>query len=543
LIEKAIELGPVGAIYNLAGVLRDKLFDDLDEEAFKAVLAPKALATKYLDKISRVLCPNLRHFVVFSSVACGRGNMGQSNYSMANSVMERIIEERHRVGLPGKAIQWGAIGDVGMLAEAQLKAIGKEFLGSIPQPILSCFEVLDVLLTSDDPIVSSMIVADKKSGGPKMRNVLDIIFNIMVIRDRKSVSMDSSLANLGIDSLTGVELQQTIEREFDVSLTSQEIRTITLNQLISKVSSKNLTSAESENEFSETERWMAIMMDGVIDNNANLVTTETIVNANDVPNNFNTKVLIIPGLIGYAANVFRNIAKQLDFPASILQLIPTTDCKTLDEIVNSIIDYVLDLFSDADNFVIIGHSFGSLLTLKIAKILEDLGKSGQAILLDGSPEFIMKYALQSYQMENLTSFNNHISMILFNIFQQFVDSKVAKSIIKNHKNWQQRLKAILTASGLKLPFSYDQLSEEISVAYMNRSNIARHLKIEDFSSLETTKISLIKSSNPPFTGLPEDYGLSAFTSYNIYTTTVSGDHATILQNPEMSRIIKHLISN
>lgn len=59
-----------------------------------------------LDEFSRKLAPQLKHFVVFSSVSCGRGNAGQTNYGMANSVMERIIEKRHRDGLPAKAVQW-----------------------------------------------------------------------------------------------------------------------------------------------------------------------------------------------------------------------------------------------------------------------------------------------------------------------------------------------------------------------------------------------------------------------------------------------------
>lgn len=53
-----------------------------------------------------------RNFVVFSSVSCGRGNGGQTNYGMANSVMERICEQRRNDGLPAVAIQWGVIGDV-----------------------------------------------------------------------------------------------------------------------------------------------------------------------------------------------------------------------------------------------------------------------------------------------------------------------------------------------------------------------------------------------------------------------------------------------
>jgi fatty acid synthase len=83
-------------------------------------LAPKAEATKHLDKLSQLLCPALKYFVIFSSVSCGRGNAGQSNYGMANSVMERICEERCRKNLPAKAIQFGAIGDVGLLAALQV---------------------------------------------------------------------------------------------------------------------------------------------------------------------------------------------------------------------------------------------------------------------------------------------------------------------------------------------------------------------------------------------------------------------------------------
>jgi fatty acid synthase len=100
-------------------VLRDKLLVNQTEADFAASAGPKALATHHLDMLSRQMCPHLRHFVVFSSVSCGRGNAGQTNYGMNNSIMERICEARVRDGLPGLAIQWGAVGDVGLVAEMQ----------------------------------------------------------------------------------------------------------------------------------------------------------------------------------------------------------------------------------------------------------------------------------------------------------------------------------------------------------------------------------------------------------------------------------------
>ncbi|PNF24834.1 hypothetical protein B7P43_G15086 [Cryptotermes secundus] len=124
LLSEANRLAQVDAIFNLAMVLRDAVLENQTEADFVTSAGPKALATCHLDELSRQMCPHLRHFVVFSSLSCGRGYAGQTNYGMNNSVMERICEARVRDGLPGLAVQWGAVGDVGLLAEVQEKQQG-----------------------------------------------------------------------------------------------------------------------------------------------------------------------------------------------------------------------------------------------------------------------------------------------------------------------------------------------------------------------------------------------------------------------------------
>ncbi|XP_047345880.1 fatty acid synthase-like [Vespa velutina] len=113
IMKKAIDQGPVDGIFNLAVSLKDNIYRNQTLETFKESFKGKAWATKCLDEVTRKLCPDLRHFVVFSSVSCGRGNAGQTNYGMANSIMEIIYEKR--VGLPRLVIQWGVIGDVGLV--------------------------------------------------------------------------------------------------------------------------------------------------------------------------------------------------------------------------------------------------------------------------------------------------------------------------------------------------------------------------------------------------------------------------------------------
>lgn len=117
IVKKARKLGPLGGIFHLAVVLKDGLFENQTIEAFQAVSKPKYHGTIYLDQLTREkdVAKDLHWFVVFSSVSSGRGNAGQANYGFANSAMERICEERVKSGLPGVAIQWGAIGDVGLI--------------------------------------------------------------------------------------------------------------------------------------------------------------------------------------------------------------------------------------------------------------------------------------------------------------------------------------------------------------------------------------------------------------------------------------------
>lgn len=231
ILMDAIARGPIGGIFNLAVVLSDGLIENQTESSFVTCSAPKADATLLLDKMSRVMCPQIEHFVIFSSASCGHGNAGQSNYGWANSIMERIIEHRVRDGLPGKAIQWGAVGEVGLVAEMfQGKNMDVEVAGTLPQRIASCLGALDSLLTSSDAIVASMVLPEKQFGNSSKESKASIIcsvLKIMGIRDLKSISPVASLSELGMDSLMSVEIKQILEREFAVFLTPQELRLMT----------------------------------------------------------------------------------------------------------------------------------------------------------------------------------------------------------------------------------------------------------------------------------------------------------------------------
>lgn len=51
------------------------------------------------------------------------------------------------------------------------------------------------------------------------------------MKDINSISVDTSLGDLGLDSLMGVEIKQTLERDFDLVLSTTEIRQLTITNL------------------------------------------------------------------------------------------------------------------------------------------------------------------------------------------------------------------------------------------------------------------------------------------------------------------------
>lgn len=88
---------------------------------------------------------------------------------------------RHYNGLPGLAVQWGAIGDVGVVLETMG---GNDAVvgGTLPQRITSCLEVLDRFLCQQQPVMSSFVLAERmvvKAEAGRQRNLVDAVAHIL----------------------------------------------------------------------------------------------------------------------------------------------------------------------------------------------------------------------------------------------------------------------------------------------------------------------------------------------------------------------------
>ena len=98
---------------------------------------------------------------------------------------------------------------------------------------------MDIFLQQPHPVLASMVIADKNKEEIATR-LVDVVANILGIKDVKSMNHNYSLADLGMDSLLLTEIKQTLERNYDLVLSPQEIRNLTFAKLA------DLSSAESD---------------------------------------------------------------------------------------------------------------------------------------------------------------------------------------------------------------------------------------------------------------------------------------------------------
>ncbi|NXR52975.1 FAS synthase, partial [Hippolais icterina] len=529
LIEEALQLGPVGGIFNLAVVLRDGMIENQTPELFSEVNKPKYSGTLHLDWVTRKKCPDLDYFVVFSSVSCGRGNAGQSNYGFANSTMERICEQRRHDGLPGLAIQWGAIGDVGIL----MKTMGNKDIvvgGTIPQQMSSCLEVLDIFLNQPHPVMSSFVLAEKvtaKADGGSQRDLVEAVAHILGVRDVSSLNAESSLADLGLDSLMGVEVRQTLERDYDIVMTMREIRLLTINKL-RELSSKSRT-AEGPGETPK------------LDLNNLLVNPEgpTITRLNDVQSMERPLFLVHP--IEGSIAVFYTLASRLHMPCYGLQC---TKAAPLDSI-QSLAAYYIDCMKQIQPegpYRIAGYSFGACVAFEMCSQLQAQQNASHALnslfLFDGSHSFVAAYT-QSYRAK-LTQGNEAAleTEALCAFVQQFTGTEYNKllEVLLPQKDLTARVNAAVDLiTEIHTNINREALSFAATSFYHKLKAADKYIPDSKYHGNVT--LMRAKSHNEYEEGLGKDYKLSEVCDGKVSVHVIEGDHRTLLEGNGVESII------
>ncbi len=251
---------PLRGVVHSAAVFDDRPVADLDRGSLDRVLGPKALGAWQLHSLTG----GLDFFVLYSSLSSLIGNPGQANYVAANVALDTLAALRRRHGLPASVIQWGAIGETGLVARNSNVARHLGQLGVTPLRIDDALTALGgvidrgidslAVVDADWARLSSMIpptsgrrrlqllVADQRTDQPEQRVALQLLDGLtdedartlveaMVVEivtgelDLADSTLDPAraLRDIGVDSLAGLEIAGAIEKALGLRLSAVDL--------------------------------------------------------------------------------------------------------------------------------------------------------------------------------------------------------------------------------------------------------------------------------------------------------------------------------
>jgi fatty acid synthase len=139
------------------------------------------------------------------------------------------------------------------------------------------------------------------------------------VKDLNSVPQQAALSSLGMDSMMAVEIKQTLQRDFDIFLTAQDIRTLNFAKLIKMSNAETHETAKgnskSGQDINELDGIKLIVR--LIGKNP---TPEVLVDLPTKQKNANAKceIFLLPGLEA-CAHIFHSLAQKIEAPAICVQ--------------------------------------------------------------------------------------------------------------------------------------------------------------------------------------------------------------------------------
>ncbi|XP_045766807.1 fatty acid synthase [Maniola jurtina] len=538
LLRDAAALAPVGGVFNLAAVLADAFLENLTPDDFRAVARPKVDGTKALDAASRELAPELDYFVAFSSVSCGRGNPGQSNYGLANSAMERVVEQRQADGLPGLAVQWGAIGEVGLIVDT-MGGDDTVVGGTVPQRIASCMEALGALLARPHAVAASMVLADKRRAAQApTQDLAHAVANILGIKDPSKVSDSANLAELGMDSLMGAEIKQTLERGYDVVLGVQEIRGLTFAKL-RELGGDAGADAPDASVAPASPAPAAPAAPGELVQFAaagELMPKQVVVKLpsagadDDVP-----PVFMVHPIEG-VAEPLRGLAAGVRAPVFALQC---TRAAPLDDMAALARFYVAHVraLQPQPPYTLLGYSFGAGVAFEMALQLEAAGCAARLVLVDGSPAYVATHTTRGKQKRAVRSERTDEADALAYFVQLFKDVDAARlsAELERLDSWDARVARSTALVAGAVRAAPDELAAAAAAFY-------RKLVVGDAyrpGARLRAPVTLFAASDN-YVALADDYGLGAVCAGPLSTRRLPGNHRSILAGDAAAAIAAYL---
>ncbi|KAH6943233.1 hypothetical protein HPB50_017959 [Hyalomma asiaticum] len=261
-------------------------------------------------------------------------------------------------------------------------------------------------------------------------------------RTRRVSNPNISLGEVGIDSLMSVELRQLLERDYDLALSMQDIRQLTVSRLreISEGKMESLTTAQRNVVAAgeDKDNVPCVVRSKLVEN---LIPDRVIVEMNGLDGP--TPLFFMHPLEGHVASL-SELAARMRVRAVGVQWTPDVTTQSIEKMADAYVQRIRQVQTEGP-YHLAGYSFGAVVAFEVAVQIQASGESvGSLTFLDGGPRFLNMYTAQRRYRSD-TSREEHETDLLVGFLYLYLDLNVTqvRSQLSGQPSFQAKQEAAI----------------------------------------------------------------------------------------------------
>lgn len=333
----------------------------------------------------------------------------------------------------------------------------------------------------------------------------------------------------GLDSLMGVEVRQTLERDYDIQLAMKEVRLLTVNSLrdLAKGGSSKTENEPQEELKQSNEKTSNVIGSQVIPH----FTDKTVLKLNDINNG--QKPLFVMHNINGSVEPLKTLAAALTCPVFGLQYSIQAPSNSIQDLAAFYINKIREVVPRGP-YRLSGYSFGACVALEMSIQLEKTKEVESLVLMDGSQDYVAAHTM--WHRKRLTVEED-----------SWKPEAVAEALCILAGHYAQVDKIKLMEAIHSLATVQEQLEVTVdAIAKVNKSinkqdllvyltfflNLLRMGEQYKPTAKYYGNVNLIRAKTTDEMGksLGEDFGVGKICEGNVSITWVEGDHVSFLQS-------------
>ena len=323
----------------------------------------------------------------------------------------------------------------------------------------------------------------------------------------------------------GVEVRQTLERDFDIQMSMKDVRLLTVNKMreLTSGGSPKETDKGADKRFNSEETKTEIILPEM--------GKQSLVHLNDVKS-YQKPLFVIHNING-TVEPLRTLARNLSCPVFGLQYTSTSPKDSIQSLSASYIQRIRDIVTEGP-YRLAGYPFGVCVAIEMALQLEKTNEVESLVLLDGSHKHVevrTHWHRKRLAVEQGSWASNAVADLLCTLAHLYapIDKVKLLKALQAEGSIEKQIQLTASAMAEAKPTLNKETTATFISCFIALLRMGEEYKM---ASRLRGKVHLIRAKTVDTLGksLGDDFSLRDVCDGGVVLSWVDGDHESFLQN-------------